>query len=106
MSLERVINTLVNLGLSRTDAEVYVYLGKKGPQKVEDLIKSLNYSKNQINSSLKNLVTKELVKKEGSVFNSLPFEEALELLIKKEKEQADSVEKSKKEFLVSWKKES
>ena len=69
MSLERVINSLVNLGISRSDAEVYVILGKKGPQKVADLIRSLNYSKNQINSSLKNLTNKELVKKDGTVFH-------------------------------------
>lgn len=106
MSLERIINTLVNLGISRSDAEVYVILGKKGPQKVADLIRSLNYSKNQINSSLKNLTNKELVKKDGTVFNALPFEKALELLINKEKEKAKSIEESRKELLFSWKKES
>ena len=48
-------------------------------------------------------VDKELVKKDGSVFSALPFEEALELLINQEKEQAKSIEKSKKQLLVSWK---
>ena len=31
MSLERIIETLVSLGLSRTEAEIYVYLANKGP---------------------------------------------------------------------------
>lgn len=105
MSLERVIKALINLGLSRLDAEVYVYIAKKEKQKELDLTRSLNYSKNKIKSSLKLLITKELIKKDGSEFYALPFEEALELLIKNEKEQAKSIEKSREELLVNWKRE-
>jgi sugar-specific transcriptional regulator TrmB len=102
MSLERVIKALISLGLSRLEAEVYVYTTKKGQQTVEDLNKSLNYSKNQINTTLKNLTIKRLVTKSDTVFSGLPFEEALELLIEKKKEQAKSIEDNKKELLVSW----
>ena len=45
MSLERVIKALVSLGLSRIDAEVYVYIAKKGSRKLIDLDMALNYSK-------------------------------------------------------------
>ncbi len=102
MSLERVIKALISLGLTRTEAEIYVYISKKGPQKVVDLVGTLNYSKHEISTSLKNLIIKELINKDGISFSALPFEEALELLINREKEQANFMEKSKNELLVSW----
>jgi len=106
LSLERVIKALIGLGLSRVDAEVYVYLAKKGPQEVMDLAKALNYVNKKINASLTNLRTKGLVSKEGTIFSAIPFEEALEMLIEREKEQAKSIEEIKKELIVSWKKDS
>ena len=41
LSLERVIKALIGLGLSRVEAEVYVYLAKKGPQTLVDLTRDL-----------------------------------------------------------------
>ena len=105
MSLERVIKALIGLGLSRSDAEVYVYLAKKGPQEVMDLAKALNYVNKKINASLKNLQTKGLVSKDRTIFSALRFEEALDLLIKMEKEQAQELHESKEELLASWNKD-
>jgi len=102
MSLERVIKALIGLGLIRIDAEVYVYIAKKGPQTLVDLDSALNYSKKQIVTSLKTLTAKGLVSKEGTIFSALPFEEALDLLIKKEKEQAQIMHESKEELLATW----
>jgi len=82
LSLERVIKALIGFGLTRVDAEVYVYLAKKGPQKAVDLAKALNINKQKIYASLKNLQTKGLVSKDRTIFSALPFEEALDLLIK------------------------
>ncbi len=101
LSLERVIKALVNLGLSRLDAEVYVYLAKKGRQKVVDLAKALNLSRKKIYNSLKNLQNKGIVTKDRSIFSALPFEEALELLIKMEKEQAQLIRESREELLTT-----
>ncbi|MFB0545167.1 MAG: helix-turn-helix domain-containing protein [Asgard group archaeon] len=102
MSLERVIKALIGLGLTRLDAEVYVYLGKKGPQKPVDLAKALSYNKKKIYSSLKNLRTKGLVSKDRTIFSALPFEEALDLLIKMEKERAQAMHESREELLTTW----
>ena len=102
LSLELIIKALVGLGLSRSAAELYVYLAKKGPQKTVDLAKALTYNKREIYSSLRNLQTKGLVTKDHKLFSALPFEEALELLISKEKEKAQAVQKSKDELLASW----
>jgi sugar-specific transcriptional regulator TrmB len=105
LSLELIIKALIGLGLSRSDAEVYVYLAKKGPQKTVDLAEALNLSRKKIYSSLKNLQNKGLVTKGRTMFSALPFEEALELLIKTKKEQTEAMIKHKKELLVNWNKE-
>ena len=105
MSLERVMKALIGLGLSRVDAEVYIYTAKKGSQKMSDLKQSLNYSKIQINQSLKTLTIFGLVEKDGLVFSAIPFEDALELLINRKKKETNNFQKSEKEFLVNWKKE-
>jgi sugar-specific transcriptional regulator TrmB len=101
LSLELIIKALVGLGLSRVDAELYVYLAKKGPQKMVDLAKALAYNKAKIYSSLRNLQTKKLVGKNPPMFCALPFEEALELLINSKKEQTEAMIEYKKEHLVN-----
>ena len=106
MSLERVIKALIELGLARIDAEVYVYLAKDGPQRVIDLAKALNYDKQKIYTSLKNLQEKRIVtvtSQKQSIFSALPFEDALDLLIKMKKEQAQTKQERKKELLANWK---
>ena len=102
MNLERIIETLTTLGLSRVDAEVYVCIAKNGPKSVKDLDQSLNYSKNQIFKSLKKLTAITLVNNEEPLFSALPFEEALELLIAKQREQEKSLKETKKHLVDKW----
>jgi sugar-specific transcriptional regulator TrmB len=105
MSLERVIEALVRLGLSRLDAEVYVYLANNRPQKAVTLAEALNINKSTIYASLRKLQTKQLVTKNLTTFTALPFEDALDLLIKKENEQTQALHKSKEELATAWEKE-
>ena len=105
MSLELILKALIRLGLSRLEAEVYVYIAKMGSQTVKDLDGALNYSKNQIYKSLRMLTAKALVTKEGIKFSAIPFEDALDLLIEREKKQTNHIKESKKELLVNWKNE-
>lgn len=105
MSLERVIKALIGLGLTRVDAEVYVYLAKKGPQKVVDLARVLKFSKQKILTSLENLQNKGIVTvnlEDCTVFYALPFEKALELLIKTEKQQTQVMQETKEVLLSTW----
>lgn len=52
MSLERVIKALVDLGLSRIEAEVYVHLAKRGPKEMVNLADALNFRKLELHRSL------------------------------------------------------
>jgi sugar-specific transcriptional regulator TrmB len=105
MSLERIIEALVHLGLPRLDAKVYVTIAKNGPQKAMDLTEILNINKKKTYICLKNLKSKGLVIKFRPMFSAISFEDVLDLLIRKEKELADSLQESEKELLATWKKE-
>ena len=105
MSLERVLKTLEGFGLSRTDAEVYVYLAKKGPKKGRELAKDLQVTKQQLYPSLKNLKNKGIVTashERPALFSALAFKKVLELLIEIKVEQAKAIKETKKELLYSW----
>jgi sugar-specific transcriptional regulator TrmB len=105
LSLERVLKTLEGFGLSRTDAEVYVYLAKKGPKKGREVAKALQITKQQLYPSLKNLKHKGIVTvslERPALFSAVTFEKALELLIIIKVEQAKAIKETKKELLTSW----
>jgi predicted transcriptional regulator len=105
LSLERIINTLVSLGLSRLDAEIYVYIANKDPLKAVNIANALNISKSTLYSNLKKLVVSGLVEKDNATYSALPFDEALELLIDRKKKETNNFHKSEEEFLATWKKE-
>lgn len=105
MSLERVIKALIDLGLPREDAEIYVYLAKNGPLSEIVLAKKLKIKKRQLTWTLKNLKHKEIIRtinKTSTELCAIPFEEALSLLIEINKQQNDALQEIKRELLVSW----
>jgi sugar-specific transcriptional regulator TrmB len=106
LSLERVFKALVSVGLSETDARVYVYLALKGPDKAGSIVDNLKTSRQQIYRSLKHLQDKRIVfadSKNQGVFSALLFEKALELLIETEKEKTEILQETKKSILQDWK---
>jgi predicted transcriptional regulator len=105
LSLERVFKALVDLGLSETDAQVYIYLATKGPAKASNIIHNLTVTKRQIYRSLKWLQNRSIIiaNDEHPVeFSTLPFEEVLDMLIEMKHEQAQAIKKRRKELLSSW----
>ena len=84
MSLERVFNALLSLGLSETDARVYIFLALNGPKDAKILIEKLQISQQQILQSLRNLQNKEIIltdNKNRKIFSALPFEKALKYTV-------------------------
>ena len=59
VSFERMMDALVSLGLTQRDAQIYIYLAKKGPHKAIDVISGLGIHKRQFNNSLRSLKKKE-----------------------------------------------
>ena len=105
MSLERIIKTLEEFGLKRMDAEVYIYIAKKGPQKGIDIAGALKIRNRQLYSILKALQNKGVVTaspEHPELFSAVAFEKALDLLVEANVEKAKAIEAAKEELLSSW----
>ena len=102
-----MIKALVDLGLPRVDAEVYIYIAKNGPLTSRKIAQKLKLKKNQLEYSLRNLQDKDIVRAKSKVvleFVAVPFEEALNLLIEINKEQTEILNKLGRELLANGKK--
>lgn len=105
MSLERIFEALVSLGLSETDARVYIHLATKGPALARNIALGLTVNSRQIYRSLKHLQDKGTIKSNNehpAKFLALPFEEVLDILIELKEEQAQDIKKRRKELLSTW----
>ncbi len=105
MSLERIFNALVSLGLSQTDARVYIHLATKGPSQARRIINNLSVTKRQVYRSLNRLQNKSIIianDKRPKEFSALPFETVLVMLIDLKHEQAQDIKKRRKELLSNW----
>lgn len=108
MSLERILKALVGLGLSQTDAEVYLHLATKGPMTTRNIIDNLPINKRQIYRSLKRLQSKGIAMVNSEFpaeFSAVSFERVLDLLLEAKKEQAKSLEASKAELISDFRTE-
>ncbi|MCW4029330.1 MAG: hypothetical protein NWE92_06755 [Candidatus Bathyarchaeota archaeon] len=105
MSQQKILNTLQNLGLSSLDAEVYLFLGKKGPKKASEIVQSLNIPKQQLYTILKGLQSKGIVNatlEHPARFSAEPFEKVLDLFVKARMEEAQQLQGSKNQILTDW----
>jgi len=100
-----VLKTLVGLGLTRLDSQVYIYLAKRGPQKGQDLSKGLKVQKQQLYRSLKNLQSKGIVNatlEHPAVFNAVSFDKVVDIFIKAKMAEAQRIQENKDEILANW----
>jgi HTH-type transcriptional regulator, sugar sensing transcriptional regulator len=98
MSLQRVIKSLIGLGLSQTDANVYIYLAVYGPLKAEKIGDALKLKERLLYQSLEKLKSKGLVSsflKQSVLISALPFDKTLELLVEQQLRAADTIEQEK-----------
>ena len=105
MSLERVLKALESLGLSQSDAQVYIYLATTGPKKARELVKTLAIGKRQVYRSLKRLQDKGIAiidNERPFELSAVPFDEVLDLLMEIKKEQAKALQASKEELVSDF----
>ena len=106
MSQERVLESIMQLGLTEADAQVYVYLALNGPQKAKQITQKMNLYKEQLYRSLKKLQKKDIVESTDphpAVYSAIPFDKVLDLLAEIKKEQEKALLEARKELLASWK---
>jgi sugar-specific transcriptional regulator TrmB len=105
MSLQKVLNTLMSFGLKQSDAQIYVFLAKKGPLTRKDLCAALSMPKPQVYPCLRNLQTKGLVIatiERPAMFSATPFEKVLDLLVKGKIAEAQQTQEDREKALAAW----
>lgn len=105
MSEEEVLNTLSDLGLTRLDSKIYIYLAKKGPQKGKEISKTLKVQKQQLYRSIKKMQKKAIVSatlESPARFSAVSFEKVLDLFIRAKLEEARKIQQEKSKLLSSW----
>jgi sugar-specific transcriptional regulator TrmB len=105
VSQEKVLQTLSDLGLTRLDTKVYIYLAKKGPQKGIEISKALRVQRQPLYRSLKNLQKRAIVSatlERPARFSAVAFEKVLDLFIRAKLEEAQNIQTEKNKLLSSW----
>jgi sugar-specific transcriptional regulator TrmB len=106
VSLDRILKILEGFGVSKADAEVYIYLAKRAPTRSADLAVAFGKTQQQICPVLSRLDKKGIVKQTKSrqiLFSALTFEELLERYVRFNIEQAKSIEETKEQLLIDQK---
>ena len=97
--------TLVKLGFTETDAQVYVYLTTEGPRKAKTIAEALNLNRQKLYDTLKKLRSKDIVNASPEYptrFSAVLFEKVLDLLVKAKTEQQKALQENKEELLSTW----
>jgi sugar-specific transcriptional regulator TrmB len=100
-----MLSALVNLGLSQADAQVYIFLAPKIPQKANDIANALKMNKQQLYLCLRNLQNKRILNSRGErpkLFSAVPIENVIDLLVKANLEEAQQMEENKQKILSFW----
>ena len=94
--------TLQNIGLSEKEAQLYIFLGKKGPLKGGTISKQLKLNKGQVYRTIKSLQKKGLIEatlEYPTRFSAVPFERVIDSFIKSKREEVNQIEETKKDLL-------
>ena len=103
--MERVFKALLSLGLSRSEAEIYVYLATEGPREAANIAENLRLNRQQLSSNLKSLQKRKIVistLEHSTQFSALPFKKTIALLMKTKRAEAQNIEQNKEEILSEW----
>jgi sugar-specific transcriptional regulator TrmB len=105
LSTEQILNTLMSLGLTRTDSQVYIHLAKGGPQKGQDLSRALKVPKQQLYRSLKNLQRNGIVNatlEHPARFSAVSFDKVVDIFVNAKLAEAQRLQENKDELLTNW----
>jgi len=99
-------NVLLDYGLTNKEADIYIFLAKNLILTGGEISKRTKIARSLVYRILKNLQTKGLVEptlESPTRFVAVPFDKALDLIIKTKKQEALKVEREKQDLLADWK---
>jgi sugar-specific transcriptional regulator TrmB/pimeloyl-ACP methyl ester carboxylesterase len=97
---------LLDYGLTNKEADIYIFLAKNVILTGGEISKRTKIARSLVYRILKSLQTKGLVEptlESPTRFVAVPFDKALDLIIKTKKQEALKVEKEKQNLLEDWK---
>jgi len=106
LSLERIFKTLVEMGLSETDSQVYILVSFKGPLFARKITEDLKITKQQLYLILEKLQNKKIIDisdSRPSIISAVPFEVILKRLIDSKIDEAKEVQEKKQKLISHWK---
>ncbi len=102
---ETVLDILGDFGLTAKESEIYILLCKKGPLKGLEVSTRLGMHKGEAYRVLKSLQRRGMVESiiaSPIRFSAVSFERFLNMNIEAKRQEADTLEKKKKEILEQW----
>jgi sugar-specific transcriptional regulator TrmB len=105
MTQEWILKTLVELGFSLQEAEVYLLL-RRGPKKAADISNELKIYKRKVYRILKKLQETKIIEAKTTVptyFQAISLDNFLDLLIENYWSEANFLEEEKAKILADWK---
>ncbi len=105
LNQEPFVKTLVDLGFTSMDAQVYFFLAKKGNAKGKDILDALKMNRQQVYRSLKSLQNKGIVSstfEHPARFFAIPFDKVFDLFISTKMEETQQMQQNKAEILSKW----
>jgi len=106
LTLEKIKNELINFGLTKSQAKVFIYLGKYGSKTASEIAKALQLPRTEtyhLVNSLQNigLVVAELA--HPTKYTALEMKEAISTLVNQEQERIDNLANKEESLSELWK---
>jgi sugar-specific transcriptional regulator TrmB len=106
ITLDKIKNELINFGLTKSQAKVFIYLGKYGSKTASEIAKALQLPRTETYHLVNSLQNTGLVVAEldhPTKYSALDMNEAITTLVKQEQERIDNLA-TKEEYLSKmWK---
>ena len=105
LTLEKIKNELINFGLTKSQAKVFIYLGKYGSKTASEIAKALQLPRTEtyhLVNSLQNigLVLAELA--HPTKYTAKEMKEAISTLVKQERERIDNLATKEESLSEMW----
>jgi sugar-specific transcriptional regulator TrmB/CBS domain-containing protein len=105
MGEEEILQFLKDLGLSKTESDIYLFLAKRGPLSASFVAKKLRMERVHAYRKFKRLQEKGFVTatlERPTRFRVVPLEELLDFFINAKKTEISNLEKRREKLIASW----
>ena len=106
LTLEKIRNELINFGLTKSQAKVFIYLGKYGSKTASEIAKALQLPRTETYHLVNSLQNMGLVVAELShptKYTAMDMKEAVSTLVKQEQERIDTLATKEESLSEMWK---